>query len=67
MSSVEVSLIGASSRAAACSAWRAGWQTRACDLFGDIDLRQRAAYEPLPGAYPRALADFVSSTAENTG
>ena len=59
MSRVAVSLIGASSRAAAFSAWRAGWQARACDLFGDIDLRQRAAYERLPGDYPRALADFV--------
>ncbi len=59
MSNIAVSLIGASSRAAACSAWRAGWQARACDLFGDLDLRQRAEYEPLPGPYPSALAEFV--------
>ena len=56
---VTVSLIGASSRAAASSAWRAGWRARACDLFGDVDLLQRAAHEHPSGEYPRGLAEFI--------
>ncbi len=59
MSSVTVSVVGASGRAAAFSAWRAGWRARACDLFGDADLRRHAAYEALQGDYPRAFADFI--------
>ena len=58
MPPVQVSLIGASTRAAAFSAWRAGWQARASDLFGDIDLRRRAAFEPV-GDYPSAFVDFL--------
>ncbi len=33
-------VVGASARAAACSARRAGFEPLACDLFGDADLRQ---------------------------
>ena len=58
---IQVSLIGASTRAAAFSAWRAGWRARACDLFGDTDLRHRAVFEPLTGPYPRAFVDFVQA------
>ena len=54
-----LSVVGASARAAAGSAQRAGWAVRTSDLFGDDDLRALAEYEPLDGSYPMAFEDFV--------
>jgi predicted ATP-grasp superfamily ATP-dependent carboligase len=51
-----VCVIGASVRAAAFSAIRAGFTPFACDLFGDADLRACARFVPPAGAYPGGLA-----------
>jgi predicted ATP-grasp superfamily ATP-dependent carboligase len=50
-------ILGASTRAAAFSALRAGFEPVAADLFADRDLRSAAAVERVAaGDYPRALA-----------
>lgn len=53
---------GASARAMAQSAARAGWQVYAADLFTDLDLRAVAAgslrVRPYPAALPAAAATF---------
>src|SRR4030095_7545963 len=48
-------VIGASARAAAFSAVRAGFEPWACDLFGDADLRAVARYTPMDGEYPGGI------------
>jgi len=51
-----VILLGASTRAAAVSALRAGWAPWCVDLFGDADLERMAPVRKVPLAnYPRAL------------
>src|SRR6478672_5850672 len=53
-------LIGASVRAAAFSALRAGFSPWCADLFGDLDLRQRCPCEVLPAArYPDGFFDLL--------
>lgn len=47
-------LLGASVRAAAQSAWRAGYQPLAADLFADADLRRLTAARPAT-PYPAGL------------
>lgn len=61
-----VVVVGASTRAFAQSAVRAGWAVRAADLFGDVDLR-RAAVEVIrvrgdgPAGYPLGLPAAIAS------
>ena len=53
---ISVAIFGASARAAAFSALRAGLRAWCADLFGDLDLRIRGAAEIIPTAdYPRSL------------
>jgi predicted ATP-grasp superfamily ATP-dependent carboligase len=53
-------IVGASVRAAAFSALRAGFQPWCVDLFGDADLRARAPVTVIPRSqYPRGLVDIV--------
>lgn len=54
-------IIGASARAWATSARRAGFAVRAVDLFADRDLKAIAEAEALePGEYPGGLAEAVA-------
>jgi uncharacterized protein len=53
-------IFGASTRAAAFSAIRAGLRPRCADLFADADLRARCPVERLAaGDYPRRFLDLV--------
>jgi len=54
-------ILGASARAAAFSAARAGFAPIACDIFGDDDLRSVARYVPVAGGYPEGIARAVQS------
>src|SRR5436305_1386644 len=55
-----VLIVGASARAAAASAVRAGLRPWCLDLFADLDLQQLAPVRPIPpGGYPHALADLL--------
>ena len=58
--SFHVVVIGASARAAAESALRAGWRTTSIDLYGDADLREISQYLPVD-AYPSALPAIARS------
>ena len=55
-------VVGASVRAIAGSAARAGFIVHAADLFGDLDLRELAAtvetVRPYPAGLPAAIAAF---------
>lgn len=51
-------ILGASTRAAAWSAWRAGFQPVCVDLFLDQDLREIAEVHPLSD-YPSGFAEAV--------
>lgn len=66
-----IQIVGASARAAAFSALRAGLTPVACDLFGDEDLRAAARFVPLEGPYPSgfeaALADLEPAPLMYTG
>jgi predicted ATP-grasp superfamily ATP-dependent carboligase len=62
MSSIDRLLIfGASVRAAAFSALRAGLQPWCADLFADADLQARCPTMRLPGRYPDAFLDLVKT------
>lgn len=52
-------LVGASTRAAAFSALRAGLRPRCCDLFADADLQARCPATRLAGRYPHAFLDPI--------
>src|SRR5262245_29259757 len=52
-------VVGASARAAAYSAWRAGFAPLACDLFGDADLRRLCPWS-LARDYPAGLVATAS-------
>lgn len=53
-------LIGASVRAAAFSALRAGYRPWCADLFGDVDLRQRCPVETIAAArYPEGVLELL--------
>ena len=59
-------IVGASARAAAESAHRAGFQVNAIDLFGDQDLCRianviRCHHQDYPSALPRLAAQFPAS------
>jgi predicted ATP-grasp superfamily ATP-dependent carboligase len=57
----EVILLGASTRAAAGSARRAGWTPWCADLFGDADLQSIATVRKVPiEAYPHGLLDVLA-------
>jgi predicted ATP-grasp superfamily ATP-dependent carboligase len=53
-------IVGASTRAAAFSALRAGLRPRCADLFADADLRARCPVERIPpGGYPALFAELA--------
>jgi predicted ATP-grasp superfamily ATP-dependent carboligase len=52
-------IFGASARAAAFSALRAGFRPWCADLFADADLRAACPAVRLPGRYPEAFAELV--------
>jgi uncharacterized protein len=54
-------IIGASTRAAATSAWRAGWTPWCADLFADADLERIAPVKKVPlENYPHGLLDALN-------
>lgn len=53
-------IVGASVRAAAESAWRAGWSVTCGDRFGDLDLKEIAATTRV-GNYPAGLVEVARS------
>jgi hypothetical protein len=54
-----VLIFGASARAAAFSALRAGFKPWCADLFADADLRQRVPAMQLPARYPDGFLDLI--------
>ena len=56
-----VVILGASVRALAASATRAGWAVYAVDLFGDVDLAAAAVASTRVAAYPAGLADAAAA------
>src|SRR5262245_27762985 len=54
-------IFGASARAAAFSALRAGLAPWCADLFADADLRARCPAMRLPGRYPQGFLDLVDA------
>src|SRR5580765_6179499 len=58
-----VTIIGASARAAAMSALRAGWTPWCADLFGDVDLQRVATVRKIPAeTYPHGLLAALADT-----
>lgn len=55
-----LAVVGASTRACAMSALRAGYQVIAADLFADADLQQVCTATRIAG-YPDALADWLAA------
>src|SRR5205807_1833458 len=56
----DIILIGASTRAAAMSARRAGWTPWCADLFADADLQRIATVRKVPiETYPHGLIDAL--------
>src|SRR5687767_8413352 len=56
----QLSIVGASARAAAFSAIRAGGSVAASDAFGDADLRAFVPYLEPEGSYPGGLERVLS-------
>ena len=54
-------LFGASTRAAAFSALRAGLRPWCADLFADADLQRRCPAMRLPGPYPEGFLDWIGA------
>jgi predicted ATP-grasp superfamily ATP-dependent carboligase len=54
-------IFGASTRAAAFSALRAGLRPWCADLFADADLRARVPVVKAPGRYPEGFLDLVGA------
>lgn len=54
-------ILGASARAAAFSALRAGLRPNCIDLFADLDLQQRCPVRRLSGRYPHAFLDHLDA------
>jgi predicted ATP-grasp superfamily ATP-dependent carboligase len=52
-------IFGASARAAAFSALRAGFRPWCADLFADADLHRRVPAMQLPGRYPDGFLDLI--------
>lgn len=61
MSSTNLLIVGASARAAAFSALRAGMRPWCVDLFADRDLEQRCPVTRLTGHYPEGFRRFIES------
>ncbi|HEY7329628.1 MAG TPA: ATP-grasp domain-containing protein [Gemmataceae bacterium] len=61
MASSNLLLVGASARAAAFSALRAGLRPWCVDLFADRDLRQRCSVTQLTDRYPEGFQTFLGS------
>jgi predicted ATP-grasp superfamily ATP-dependent carboligase len=61
MAAEQLLICGASARAAAFSALRAGLQPRCADLFADADLQRRCAVTRLTGRYPHGFGPFLDS------
>src|SRR5260370_26812283 len=61
MMRVDLLLFGASTRAAAFSALRAGLRPCCHDLFADADLQARCAVTRLRGKYPHDFLDRIDS------
>jgi predicted ATP-grasp superfamily ATP-dependent carboligase len=61
MSSPHLLIVGASARAAAFSALRAGLNPCCVDLFADRDLQQCCAVTRLTGRYPEGFRRFIES------
>ena len=59
----KLAIVGASARAAAFSALRAGYEVVAADLFADADLRAHCDATRIESGYPEALADWLAATA----
>jgi uncharacterized protein len=57
----KLAIVGASTRAAAFSAIRAGYEVVAADLFADADLERECTATRIAG-YPEALADWLAKT-----
>jgi uncharacterized protein len=57
----KLAIVGASARAAAFSALRAGYEVEAADLFADADLQRHCSATRISG-YPEALADWLAET-----
>ncbi len=53
-------IFGASARAAAFSALRAGLRPWCADLFADVDLQQRCPALRLPGRYPQGFLNLAA-------
>ena len=58
----KLAIVGASARAAAFSALRAGYEVAAADLFADADLQAHCEATRIESGYPDALADWLAST-----
>lgn len=58
----KLAIVGASVRAAAFSALRAGFEVVAADLFADADLRAHCDSTRIASGYPDALADWLAET-----
>jgi predicted ATP-grasp superfamily ATP-dependent carboligase len=54
-------IFGASTRAAAFSALRAGLRPWCADLFADADLQARCPVTPVPGRYPHGFLDLIDA------
>lgn len=54
-------IVGASTRAAAESARRAGFAPYCCDMFGDSDLQAIAERVVVPAEYPSGIAEAVAN------
>ena len=66
MSETHVILVGASTRAAAMSARRAGWTPWCADLFADADLQRIASVRKIPvEAYPQGLLDALADAPQS--
>jgi predicted ATP-grasp superfamily ATP-dependent carboligase len=60
-----LAIVGASTRAAAFSAFRAGWQPWCADSFADVDLRAICPVTPVPWqAYARELPSLLARAPE---
>jgi uncharacterized protein len=57
----KLAIVGASARAAAFSALRAGYEVVAADLFADADLSRECSATRV-GDYPDSLADWLAQT-----
>ena len=61
MADTTIIILGASTRAAAMSARRAGWTLWCADLFADADLERLATVRKVPiDAYPHGLLDALA-------